>query len=92
MRNNVLALRNNVTAMRNNVMAVLTYCRNARDGGMRNPHVQGNGRLRPFEGIIGQLAAALEELRPGRSFHDGDSRRLESGIWRCLLFIITNFL
>jgi hypothetical protein len=38
--------------------------------------VPGNGRLRPaFEGIIGHLAAALEELRPGRSFQDGDSRR-----------------
>ena len=48
----------------------------ARDGGRRNVHVPGDGRLRPaFEGQIAHTAAALGELAPGRSIPDGDSRR-----------------
>ena len=48
----------------------------ARDGGLWNVHLPGDGRLRPaLVGIIGHIAAALVEIGPGRSIHDGDSRR-----------------
>ena len=48
----------------------------ARDGSRPKVPAAGDSRLHPaLEGQIGHFAAALEVLAPGRSIHDGDSRR-----------------